>query len=118
LLRFDNAAIRLRVASADATYSCQWSAFDNMNGVERSASGNICSSDTSIAIPETAWGPRDSSGFRYAIARIKTFHQEFPGWAAPVTVTVRERDDLMDVVGIERPSDYAAGNIEEPRHVD
>jgi hypothetical protein len=103
-LRFGNAAIRLRVASGDATYSCQWSRLDNMGGTEATASADMRSSATSIEIPETAWGPRDSSGFRYAVARIKTFHRDFPTWAAPVTVTVRERDGAMDVVGIERPS--------------
>ena len=58
-----------------------------------------------MAIPPDVWGPADRVGFRYAVATISTSHPAFPHWIKPVVVTVRNRNGLLDVVGIERPTD-------------
>jgi hypothetical protein len=57
-----------------------------------------------LEIPASAWGPRDDTGSRYAVASIATIHPGFANWASPVLVTVRERNGSFDVVGIERPA--------------
>ena len=58
-----------------------------------------------LSIPADVWGPADAFGCRYAIAMIATNHPQFPHWMKPVTVTIRNRDGRLDVVGIDRPTD-------------
>jgi hypothetical protein len=58
-----------------------------------------------VAIPIDAFGPPDAAGLRYAEASISTIHRTFPHWNKPVRVTVRNRNGLLDVVGIERPTE-------------
>jgi hypothetical protein len=58
-----------------------------------------------VAIPPDVWGPPDAAGLRYAVALIATTHPEFPHWGKPVKVTIRHRNGLLDVVGIDRPTD-------------
>jgi hypothetical protein len=60
---------------------------------------------THAAIPVDAWGPADAVGFRYTVATISTIEQAFPHWTKPVVVTIRDRNGLLDVVGIERPTE-------------
>jgi hypothetical protein len=36
---------------------------------------------------------------------ISTNHPRFPHWMTPVVVTIRNRNGLLDVVGIDRPTD-------------
>ena len=43
-------------------------------------------------------------GFRYAVATISTNQPGFPHWIKPVVVTIRNRNGLLDVVGIDRPT--------------
>jgi hypothetical protein len=106
-LTFDNAAIRLGVADLVATYRAQWMAFDNAAGVERSVNETVEASSPRLAVPDTAWGPFDNAGARYAVVAIATVHPERPGWARPVRVTLRERQGTLDVVGIGRPTGTA-----------
>ncbi len=103
-LTFDNAAVRLGVAGPAASYKARWMALDNVKGSETTVGGDIDLADARIAIPGAAWGPRDEAGSRYAVASIATVHANFPQWASPVLVTVRERNGAVDVVGIERPA--------------
>ena len=39
------------------------------------------------------------------VATIATHLPAFPHWSKPVLVTVRDRNGLIDVVGIDRPTD-------------
>ena len=103
-LAFDNAAVRLGVARPDVTYKASWMALDNLNGAESAAGPEVSLTDARLAIPASAWGPRDDTGSRYAVASIATIHPGFANWASPVFVTVRERNGSFDVVGIERPA--------------
>ena len=103
-LTFDNAAVRLGVAGPAAGYKARWMALDNVKGIETSVGGDIALATARITIPGSAWGPRDEAGSRYAVASIATVHANFPQWASPVLVTVRERNGAVDVVGIERPA--------------
>ena len=54
-------------------------------------------------VPEAAWGPADDAGDRYAVATIRTLHLDFPHWADPVVVSLRDRAGDVEVVGIVRP---------------
>jgi hypothetical protein len=107
-LAFDNAAVRLRVATPEARYQIRWSAFDNETGTERGLENSRETADPSAPIPDAAWGLADATGDRYAMASIRTLHPKFPHWSSPVTVTVRNRNGTLDVVGIERPTGSAA----------
>jgi hypothetical protein len=103
-LTFDNAAVRLGLVDSMATYHMTWTSLDNLTGWE-SPMGTTWNSPTTVTrVPYDAWGPKDPSGARYAVVRIETVHPRFPHWRMPVVVTVRDRNGVRDVVGIERPS--------------
>jgi hypothetical protein len=105
-LRFDNAATRLGVVTLQSVYRVQWSAFDNRSDAAHPAGDPITSADRRFVVPDAAWGPADVDGTRYAVASIATLDPIFTHWATPVDVTIRDRDGLLDVVGIDRsPSD-------------
>jgi hypothetical protein len=102
-VRFDNAAIRVGAASPEATYTAQWSQFDNASGSELPIDEAVAIDEGRARIPANAWGPRHQDGSRYAVVAIATHHADHPGWQTPVIVTVRDRAGEIDVVGIERP---------------
>ena len=105
-LTFDHAAARLGLAPDTATYRVDYAALDNMRGTERGAGGTIAES-RALAVPESAWGPADASGFRYAIVSIRTLQDGYQHWAQPIRVTLRDRDGRATVVGIDRPAGTA-----------
>jgi hypothetical protein len=101
-LTFDNAAMRVGAAEPGATYRVGWSELNNLENREVVVRAPVSIPSPRATVPEEAWGPRDDAGFRYAIAVIQTIHPDFPDWAAPVRVSLRQRDGKVDVVGIER----------------
>jgi hypothetical protein len=101
-LTFDNAATRLRIVQPDLSYKVRWAALDNATGGEQAVGPEFDFTVPRLAIPDTAWGPSDASGFRYAVASIKTISAGHANWMMPVVVTVRERRGAVDVVGLER----------------
>jgi len=107
-LTFDNAATRLRIAQ-EVTYKARWAALDNTTGDQRPVGEESDFDTPRLAIPDSAWGPPDASGFRYAVASIKTISAGHTDWMTPVVVTVRERRDTVDIVGLERR--IAAGPV-------
>jgi len=104
LLTFDNAAIRLRAAQPGASYKVRWSALDNLARTAKPVGDEVALDRTCALVPAEAWGPKDDTGARYAVAAIRTEHATFPAWNRPVDVTLRERGGVIDVVGIARPS--------------
>jgi hypothetical protein len=58
------------------------------------------------ADPPDIWGPPDAAGIRYAAASIATDHPLFRHWAKPVVVTIRDRNGVLDIVGIDRPTEF------------
>jgi len=107
-LTFDNAAVRLKIVTgADVRYTVRWASYDNQTGKTQTIGTAVEGSVTSTTIPPDAWGPADASGIRFAAASIETSHPDFPHWTQPVVVTVRNRGGMLDVVGIERPTDWA-----------
>jgi hypothetical protein len=104
VLTFDNAAVRAGVASPNATYRVRWSSFDNASGSVSAPGDEVRVAERRVAVPAAAWGPLDASGARYAVASIACIHPDYPHWARPVQVTVRDRQGAVDVVGIERPT--------------
>jgi hypothetical protein len=104
-LTYDNAAERLHLVEPIAQYIVQWASFDNGTGTTQSIRDEVETEDTRALIPPDIWGPPDRAGLRYAIALISTRHPMFTHWASPVVVTVRNRDGVVDVVGIDRSAD-------------
>ena len=112
-LAFDNAAVRLRIVNQQPAYEVRWAPFDNNTGTTGAVGTTLNTVESRVAIPPDAWGPHDAAGFRYAVATISTIQRAFPHWQKPVTVTIRNRDGRLDVVGIDRPTDVtdlAAGD--------
>jgi hypothetical protein len=101
-LTFDNAAVRLGVSAAPASYRVRWSSFDNRTGTEQPIAGEITTAETRVAVPEGAWGPADDAGLRYAVASVSTVDAAHPHWVTPVNVTIRQKSGAIDVVGIHR----------------
>jgi hypothetical protein len=102
-LTFDNAAVRLGLASSAGSYVAQWASLDNQSGVEQWVSAPVASAVPALALPAGVWGPRDAAGLRYAVVHIGSRHPDHPHWQRPVRVTLRQRDSAVEVVGIERP---------------
>jgi hypothetical protein len=105
-LSWENAAVRVGVASDSATYAVRWSAYDNRDGSGEAVGDLIDSSAPRVDVPAAAWGPPDEFGYRYAEARISTRHADFLHWQAPVSVTLRDRGGEIDIVGIVRPREW------------
>jgi hypothetical protein len=104
-LVFENAAVRLRVVPGAPVYRIEWAPFDNMAGTAGLVLTTLTTEEPQVTIPADAFGPPDAAGLRYAVASISTIQRTFPHWRKPVRVTVRNRNGLLDVVGIERPTD-------------
>ena len=102
-LSFDNAAIRVGAAAPGATYSIRWSRLDNLANREEPYGRETMLDEARATVPELAWGPADDVGYRYTVAAIRTTHPDHPLWKEPVLVTLRNRNEELDVVGIERP---------------
>jgi hypothetical protein len=105
-LSWDNAAVRLGVASDSASYAVQWSTYDNRDGSGEPVGVEIDTDLPRVTVPDDAWGPADDFGYRYAEARISTRHADFPHWQASLIVTLRDRGGEIDVVGILRPREW------------
>ena len=106
-LTFDNAAVRLNLAKPEASFRAAWLAHDNTACVGHPVGEEITINSPRLPIPDSAWGPADAAGFRYATASIKTLHSSHPHWENPVVVTVRQRASALDIVGIERPTEVS-----------
>jgi hypothetical protein len=104
-LSFDNIAVRLGYAQG-ARYTVRWAAFDNTTGTTSAAQPTVEADAKRTPVPADIWGPRDADGIRYATASIATDHPLFRHWAKPVVVTVRNRNGVLDVVGIDRPVEF------------
>jgi hypothetical protein len=104
-LAFENAAVRLRAVPDAPAYRIEWAPFDNMAGTAGAVLATRTTDEPQVAIPLDAFGPPDAVGLRYTVASISTIQRTFPHWNKPVRVTVRNRNGLFDVVGIERPTD-------------
>jgi hypothetical protein len=102
-LTFDNAAVRHRLVEAGARYVVRWAPFDNATDTAEPVQAEVETMGSRVTIPPGIWGPPDAAGLRYAVASISTKHPGFTHWASPVTVTLRNRDGALDVVGINRP---------------
>jgi len=106
-LVFDNAAVRLHLVQQEPEYQIAWAPFDNNAGAAGENRATLNTAASRVTIPADAWGPQDAAGFRYALATISTIQRAFPHWTKPVVVTIRKRNGVLDVVGIERPTDLS-----------
>jgi len=102
-LTFENAAIRTGAASPKAAYAVTWYRLDNLGNQEEAVGEQLRLAGPEAAIPEGSWGPEDDAGYRYSVARISSFHPDFPNWQEPVVVSLRRRGEKLEIVGIERP---------------
>jgi hypothetical protein len=108
VLSFDNVAVQLGLVQRAGHYRVQWSSLDNAAQVQQPVGEAMETVVGRVAVPAEAWGPIEA-GRRYAVVEIATMHPDRPEWAAPVVVTLREYDGMVDVVGIRRPTDVASG---------
>jgi hypothetical protein len=69
-----------------------------------------------MKVPQDAWGPQDSAGYRYAVARIRCLHPGNPQWANPVVLTIRDKGGAYEIVGIDRPRTDAAVQYDHKKH--
>jgi hypothetical protein len=83
----------------------RWAPFDNATGTIQSPQAPVDIAGTSATIAPGIWGPPDAAGIRYAVMTISTIDRAFPHWTKPVVVTIRDRNGLLDVVGIVRPTE-------------
>ena len=97
-LRFSNLSERYGFADAGTTYEVAWSVFDNDAGTTRALRDTVSRTDTLLPLPASAALTGDS----YLMAEIRSLHDAFPAWNAPVRVYLRPQDGTFDVVGIER----------------
>jgi hypothetical protein len=104
-LAFDNIAVRLGYAQG-ARYTVRWAAFDNHTGTTSAAQPPIDADAMRTPVPADIWGPPDAAGIRYAVASLATDHPLFRHWAKPVVVTIRNRNGVFDIVGIDRPTEF------------
>jgi hypothetical protein len=106
-LAFDNAAVRLHIVNQQSQYEIGWAPFDNTVGTAGAIRATHDTFEPRVPIPPDAWGPTDAFGFRYAVALISTSQPAFPHWRKPVQVTIRNRNGHLDVVGIDRQTEFA-----------
>jgi hypothetical protein len=111
VLLFDNAAVRNGVKAPGESYQTGWSTFDNLTGVETNATDVEEYSEPVARVPVSAFGPADPSGARYLVATIRTVNPAFPQWMKPVKVTLRDRDGVIDIVGIDRSGAAVATSL-------
>jgi hypothetical protein len=104
-LTFDNIAVRLGYAQG-ARYTIQWAAVDNRTGTTSAAQPPVDADAMRTPVPADIWGPPDAAGMRYAAASIATDHPLFRHWLKPVVVTIRNRNGVLDVVGIDRSTEF------------
>jgi hypothetical protein len=104
-LAFDNIAARLGYAQG-ARYTVRWAAFDNRTGTRSAAQPPVEADAMRTPVPADIWGPPDAAGIRYAVASIATDHPLFRHWAMPVVVTIRNRNGVFDIVGIDRRTEF------------
>jgi hypothetical protein len=104
-LSFDNIAARLGYAQG-ARYTVVWTAFDNRTGAMSGVRVPVDADAMRTPVPADVWGPPDAAGIRYAAAAIATHHPLFRHWATPVVVAIRNRNGVLDVVGIDRPTEF------------
>ena len=104
-LAFDNIAVRLGYAQG-ARYTVRWAAFDNHTGTTSAAQPPVEADAMRTPVPADIWGPPDADGIRFAAASIETDHPLFRHWAKPVVVTIRNRNGVLDIVGINRPTEF------------
>ncbi|MEW5975035.1 MAG: hypothetical protein AB1898_04405 [Acidobacteriota bacterium] len=102
LLVFDNASVRLSRATPAERYQVQWYQFDNLHEKAIPVGSSITVSQPSLVIPsESLLGPSFQDS-RFAMAEIVSFSPDHPKWSRPLRVTLRERKETVEVVGVER----------------
>ena len=77
-LTFDHAAQRLGLAPDNASYRISYATFDNTTGIESTAASEVATMSREVRVPAAAWGPADGTGYRYAIASIRTVQTGYP----------------------------------------
>jgi hypothetical protein len=96
-LRFANAAVDAKAATAPASYTLQWFAFDNAADTSRDVGEPM-----PAATPESRAPAGLLAGGEFVGVRIAAAHPEHPQWASPVTFTFRRAAAGWELVGTER----------------
>jgi hypothetical protein len=98
-LRFDNAAVAAGVASAPKSYRLKWARFDNATGVASDVGAEMVVDATTAAAPASLLYDTATT---FIELRVSAVHEQFPSWAAPVTVHFRRAANGWTLVGLQR----------------
>lgn len=97
ILTFENAAVKLRLAGAPASYAASWSRFDNDTGAmhplgETNGSGE--------SVPAVSALPATPGSF--VVVEVRAVDPPHASWAKPARVTFRQMENGWKLVGLER----------------
>jgi hypothetical protein len=96
-LRFRNAAVDAGVADPPDTYELSWFRYDNAAGVRHYIGSPRRVTTTAAAIPVD-----QLAGVEYVGVDIRTLHEYEPRWRTPVRLYLRAKNDVWQVIGIDR----------------
>jgi hypothetical protein len=94
---FENAAVSAGVATPPEAYVINWSRFDNATDSTSGAPIEVRSTEARTAVP-----PALAAADGYIVAEIRTIHQGYPSWSAPVRTYFRRTATGWQAVGLER----------------
>jgi hypothetical protein len=97
LLTFENAAAAAGIVPPSASYTLAWSRFDNAAGERVGPVTEVRATETRSMAPAGVL-----QGADFVTVAVRTSHQDFPHWHAPVTFTFRRTDGGWQAVGLER----------------
>ena len=95
-LRFVNAALEARVATAPTSYVVQWESFDNDTGAH-----SPVGSPLTVTTPEAPF-PAELADAAFVTARVFALHPEYRHWTSPVAFYFRRQGDQWAPVGLFR----------------
>ena len=96
VLTFSNAAVTAQAASPAASYTLEWSRFDNASGIHHSLGQPVRVTDTRATAPSL---PDDAD---YVSVKVVAEHPEHPAWQTPVQVYLRRSAAGWTTVGLFR----------------
>lgn len=96
VLTFSNAAVTAQAASPAASYTLEWSRFDNASGIHHPLGQPVRVTDPRATAPSL---PADAD---YVSVKVVAEHPEHPAWQTPVQVYLRRSASGWTTVGLFR----------------
>ncbi len=95
-LRFANAAVDARAATAPTHYVVQWERFDNATGTHTRVGAPVNATTPDVPLPG------ELAGEAFVAARVHAVHPEYRHWTTPVAFYFRRQGDHWTPVGLVR----------------